>query len=433
MMLAAEPLLDLGDPTALAFAFIGVALFVAIGALSHAEERAFSAAVIYLAIGIVASLLLEVGLGRQILDPVDDGRFVEVLTTGALVVALFATGLRVRRDLRLRAWAAPLRLLLVAMPLTIAAVAAWGWAVIGLSLGAAIALGAALAPTDPVLAGDLGLRPPDEQAREEQEEQEEQATEAEFALTNEAGLNDGAALPFALLGIVVATGEGGRLGEWAWADLGYGVLVGIVLGGMLGHGLGRLSRWLRGHGLLVADLDGWIGLACAPLVYGAAEAIGTYGFLAVFAAGVGFHRQEAPGEYEHRVHDGVAIAKSFAELAVLLVLGSMVTIAGLREPGLAGWLLAPVLLLVVRPLSVFASLIGSGTSWGGRIYLGWFGIKGIASLNYMALVVAAEALSGADERKLAWTVIVVVSISIVVHGVTGTPLSARLLRGAGRG
>ena len=96
------------------------------------------------------------------------------------------------------------------------------------------------------------------------------------------------------------------------------------------------------------------------LVYGAAEIAGAYGFLAAFAGGVGFRHYEHGHEYNRRVHDGAETVEKFGELAVILLIGSMVGIAGLQAPGLSGWLLVPVLLVVIRPLAVGVSLVRSG-------------------------------------------------------------------------
>jgi NhaP-type Na+/H+ or K+/H+ antiporter len=155
-LIAAAPGFEFGDIYALGVVFVGVATVVAIGALSHQHERAFSASLIYLVLGLGAAVALEV-LGVHWLDPVDDAEVVERLAEFCVIVALFSTGLKLDRELSWAAWASVARLLAVVMPLTIAAIALFGTQVMGLSLAAAIVLGGALAPTDPVLAGDIGV------------------------------------------------------------------------------------------------------------------------------------------------------------------------------------------------------------------------------------------------------------------------------------
>ena len=113
---------------------------------------------------------------------------------------------------------------------------------------------------------------------------------------------------------------------------------------------------LRDRELLSDELDGWLAIAAVLVIYGATEAVSAYGFLAAFAGGVAFRRYEHGHEYNRRVHDGAETVEKFGELALILLLGSSVTLAGLQAPGWTGWLLAPALLLVIRPASVAAAL-----------------------------------------------------------------------------
>lgn len=149
----------LGDLYPLALLALGVALFVAVGALSHQHERAFSAAVFYVALGAIGACALSL-LDVPALDPVRDHLLVERLSEFALMFAVFAAGLTVEREVRRRSVVSISILLLIVMPLSILLIAMFGQTMMGLSLGAAVLLGAVLAPTDPVLAGDLGLGPP---------------------------------------------------------------------------------------------------------------------------------------------------------------------------------------------------------------------------------------------------------------------------------
>ena len=398
--------------------FLGVALAAAVAALSHEHERAFSATVIYLAFGLAAALAIGVFDLRWV-DPVDDARVVERLAEFAVIVALVSTGLKLARDLSWSGWGSVTRLLAIAMPLTIAAVAAFGAVSMGLSVAAAIVLAAALAPTDPVLAGDLGVGPPGE----------EDEREPNFAITAEAGLNDGLAFPFVILGLLVAAhADAGWVAEWVVADLIYAVVVGIGLGAAIGYGLGAAAVWLRRHDLLAPDYDGWLAIPAVLLIYGATEVANGYGFLAAFAGGLAFRRYERDNELNARVHVGAEVAEKFAELSIVLLIGSMVTISGLAQPGWSGWLLVPLLLLVVRPLAVFASLVGSGLPRGERLFLGWFGVRGIGSLYYVAFAVSAGTLGAENDVEVVWTAIACVLCSIALHGITGTPFARRFMR-----
>lgn len=409
--LAASPGFSFADPWALGILFMGVAVFAAVGALSHQHERAFSASLIYLGLGVVAAGAIT-ALGIGWLDPVQDASAFEHVTELAVVVALFSAGLKLDRVLTWRSWSSVVRLLGITMPLSIAAVVAFGTGLLGLSLGAAIVLGAALAPTDPVLAGDIGVGPPGD----------EDEHEPNFALTAEAGLNDGLAFPFVFLGVFVA--KGGIGPEWVLADVLYGVGAGAVLGLGLGHWLARSIVGLRDRELLTPALDGWLAVAAVLAIYGAVETAGAYGFLAVFFGGLAFRRYERGHELNGRVHDGAEIVEKFGELAVILLLGSMLTFDGLAVPGLAGWALALVLIFVIRPLATNVGLLRSTMERPGeRAYVAWFGVRGVGSLYYVAVVAGLGVLSPQETRTVVWTAIACVVVSIVVHGMTAGPLN----------
>lgn len=425
MVLAlAGPGLELGDLYALALAFLGVAVFAAIGALSNQHERAFSAALIYLGLGIAAAVVIR-ALDVPWLDPLEDARIVERLAEFTVVVALFSTGLKLDRRLSWREWGSVVRLLAVVMPLTIVAITLFGSLVMGLSLAAAVVLGAALAPTDPVLAGDVGVGPPGE----------EDEREPHFAVTAEAGLNDGLAFPFVNLGLWLALDDRGDAWfvEWVLADLLYGIAVGVAVGAVGGYAIAAAVLRLRGRRLLSVDFDGWVAVAAVLLLFGFAELVGGYGFLAAFAGGMGFRRYERDHAANERVHVGAEVVEKFAELAAILLLGSMFTLAGWMEAGWAGAALAPLVLLVIRPFTVLVAFAGSGLPLRERAFLGWFGVRGVGSLYYVAAAIATGLLAVDEAETVFWAIAVCVVVSIVAHGSTGSPLIRRLVerRGAG--
>ena len=382
------------------------------GALSHEHERAFSASLIYLGLGVVGAIGLS-AFDVRWLDPVRDAGLFEHVTELAVVIALFSTGLKVERRLDWREWSTVTRLLVVGMPAFIALAALFGAAVMGLSAGAAIVLGAALAPTDPVLAGDIGVGPPGEEGEEH---------EPHFGVSAEAGFNDGLAYPFVLLGIAVAAED--PLGSWLAADVVYAVVGGVALGAALGYGIAALIVRLRDRELLIDALDGWVGVAATLLIYGLAETAGTYGFLAAFAGGLAFRRYERGHELNARVHEGAEIVEKFGELAVILLLGSMLTLDGLGAPGWAGWGMALLVVFVLRPVTVNLALLGSRLQRPGeRAFLAWFGVRGVGTLFYVAAATGLGVLGPDEARLITWTAVAVVILSVVLHGVTAGPLN----------
>jgi NhaP-type Na+/H+ or K+/H+ antiporter len=408
---------DLGGLYVLGLLGLGVALFVAVGALSHQHERAFSAAVFYIVLGAVGAVALSL-LDVRPFDPVRDHTLVERLTELALILAVFAAGLTVEREVRRRSVISISVLLLVVMPLTIALIAVFGRVVMGLSLGAAVVLGAVLAPTDPVLAGDVGLGPPGDVAQ----------GEPRLSLHTEAAINDGLAAPFLLLGLFVADHGGTSwVGEWLWADVLYAVGVAVLVGAAMGVGAAWLVTRARMRGLIDRTLDGFAALALVLVVYGAAELLGSYGLLALFVAGFTFRRYAFEHEVHRGVHRGADTAGTFLELLVLLLLGSMLTVDGLGAPGVAGWLLAPLLIVVIRPALVMATSGRGLASLGERVFLAFFGVRGVAALFYAAVVAESGAISAAETKTVVWTAVVCVIVSIVVHGTSSTALTRLLL------
>jgi NhaP-type Na+/H+ or K+/H+ antiporter len=417
--LAADTGFTFADTFPIGLLFVGIAVFAAVGAMSHEHERAFSASLIYLGLGAIAALAIKL-FDIPWLDPFGDAKVIGHIAEVALIFALFSSGLKLDRPLRWREWGSVTRMLALAMPLTMAGIALFGTQVMGLSLGAALLLGAMLAPTDPVLAGDIGVGPPGDEAEHE----------PNFALTAEAGGNDGLAAPLVLIGIFVADKGGtGWLGEWLVADLLYACAAGVAIGAAVGWSAAWSVHWLRDRELLAPAFDGYHAVATALILYGAAETAGGYGFLAVFAGGLAFRRYEHGHELNGRVHAGAEQVEKFMELAAILLLGSLLTGDGLTAPGWEGWLLAIVLLVVIRPLSTFVSLFRSQVETaGGRTFVAWFGVRGVGTLYYAATVVGAGVLSGGEEKLVVWTAVACVIVSIVVHGVTGGPALKLLFR-----
>ena len=417
-LIAAGLGLHLGETFAFGVMFLGVAVFAAVVALSHQRERAFSASLIYLGLGALAAVALNLtGIGW--LDPVRNSTLIEHLTEAAVVFALFATGLSLDRRLAWREWGTTARLLALAMPLTIGAVTLFGIGVMGLSAAAALLLGAVLAPTDPVLAGDIGVGPPGE----------EDEHEPNFSLTSEAGLNDGLAFPFVLLAVLLA--EGGSADEvmsWLAADVFYAIGGGVVVGAVVGRLAAASVKKLRNRELLAPALDGYHAIASTLFIYGAAEVVGVYGFVAVFVGGLAFRRYERNHAVNAAVHNGAEQAEKLLELASVLMLGSILTLAGLAAPGWEGWLLAVVLIVAIRPASCLIALIGSKLDRPNeRAFVSWFGVRGIGSLYFLAFGVSLGVLPAGEESVVIWTTVACVILSIIVHGISAGPSLARLL------
>lgn len=399
-------------------AFVGAVAFVGIAALTRQHQRPYSATVFYLLLGVLGSALLGwTGIGR--LDPIGDHRVFEHVTELALVVAVFGAGLAVERQVARYSIRLLLTLLVIVMPATILAIAGYGMTVMGLPLGAALLLGAVLAPTDPVLAGDLGLGPPGSPDQ----------GEPRFSLHTEAAANDGLASPFVLLGLFIAgRGHTSWLGTWVLHDVVYGVGVAVLLGIAAGWLSATAIEHFRSRELFSPALDGFLAPAFAVLIYAIAQAAGTYGLLAVFTAGIAFSRRDQVHELNVRLHHGAELTGRLLEMAIILMIGASLTRAGLAIPGVSGWLLAPLLIFVIRPVLVCLIAQRGPLKRPARLFLGFFGVRGVAAVYYASIVAASHQLPAAQTGRVVWTTLACVAVSIIVHGVTATPLSRRWLR-----
>jgi len=398
--------------------FVGGVVCVGIAALTRQHQRPYSATVFYLLLGVLGSVLLGVaGIGR--LDPIADHQVFEHVTEVALVVAVFGAGLAVERHIARYSLVLVVMLLVFVMPLTILAITAYGVTAMGLPLGAAVLLGAVLAPTDPVLAGDLGLGPPGSPHQ----------GEPRFSLHTEAAANDGLASPFVLLGLFIAgQGHTAWLGTWALQDILYGIGAAVALGIAAGWLSAAALQRSRSRELFSPTLDGFLAPAAAVIIYALGQAIGTYGLLAVFIAGITFSRRDQGHELGPRLHHGSELTGRLLEMAIILMIGASLTTAGLTAPGLSGWLLAPLLILIIRPVLVYLVTGRGPMTRHERRFLSFFGVRGVAAVYYATIVTASHQLPSAQTHRIIWTTLACVAISIIIHGISATPATQRLLR-----
>ena len=396
----------------------GLVVLLGAVALSVQRGRPFSAALVYLVVGVIAGLGLR-AVGINWYDPIEDavifGRAAEI----AVVVSVFGAGVKLDRALTWRAWRTTVLLLVIAMPLTIAGVALLGSWLLGLSLPSAILLGAILAPTDPVLAEDVQVGGP---------MQREPEDEARFALTSEAGLNDGLAFPFVMLAIFGFERGFDTFDQWWWewltADLIYAVVAGLLIGALAGRAIAFLTYGVIDRGWLSNPFDTFVAIGAIFAVYGGTELVGGYGFVAVFAAGVAFRRYEHAHEVNQRLHEVTLVVEKLAELAVLLLLGSVLPIGGVLELGWPVLVVAFALIFVIRPVSVLVALLPTRLIARHRLFIAWFGIRGIGSIYYLGFAFAA--LTPADAGPIFSATAVAILASVVLHGLTSGPLTRRL-------
>jgi sodium/hydrogen antiporter len=419
---------------------VGALLITMAVTASVLKRLPLTSSMFYLGAGLA---LGPAGIAMLRLDVIRDAVFLERVTEIAVIVSLFTAGLKLRLPLRDRRWRPPLLLATVGMVITVGGIATVGLWGLGLPLGAAVLLGAVLAPTDPVLASDV------------QVEGAEDGETMRFGLTGEAGLNDGTAFPFVMLALGLAgMHELGTLGaRWLAVDVVWAVAAGLLTGTLCGTLVGRFVLYLRRVHREAVGLDDFLALGLVALSYGLALLIHSYGFLSVFAAGLALRRIER----EHSGGDAPADVKAAAaeaepeqatdpekapahmaqavlsfnerlerigEVAAVLILGALLNAVAWSEIPL--WFYF-VLFLVVRPLAAFTSLIATATNAPQRVMIGWFGVRGVGSMYYLTFAIT-HGFGEGDGRRVADLVLAAVAVSVVVHGLSVAPLMRRYSR-----
>ena len=408
------------------FVLVGF-LLVVIALLGRFLDRLpVSPAMIYLAVGFL--------LGPSVfnvleLHPLRELSLLEHITEIALLIALFTVGIKIRVPIGDWRWSVPLRLATVSMVLTILGVAIVAVVLLDFDWRLALVLGAVLAPTDPVLASDVQLRSAQDRDG------------LRFGLTGEGGLNDGTAFPFVLLGLgLMGLHELGFAGwRWVAVDLVWGTVGGLGIGFLLGSALGTGVRALRAWRRDAAIVDEFLLLGVIALSYGVALAAHALGFLAVFAAGLALRRADDIHANSKSAADKPPVTPSLlnvneqleriVEVAVVLLVGAMIS-TGYWSP--EGLVLAAMLFFVIRPLAVWIGVRGVDAGSAPRRLLAWFGIRGIGSVYY-AVFFAGYELRDAVATEVLSAAFTVIAASIVLHGISATPLMELYRARRGRG
>lgn len=376
-------------------------------------------AIIYLGVGMLVG---PSGLHLFHFNPLKESALLEVLTEVVVLISLFSAGVKMPGAFTLARWRAPILLATVSMAVTVALVAAFAVLVLGLPLGAGVLLGAILAPTDPVLATDVQIRHPGDR------------DQLRFTLTCEAGMNDGSAFPFVMLGLGLlglhGLGESGM--RWVLVDVVWATVGAVAIGVVGGMALARLSWALRRSDNKHALMDDFLGLGLIGVVYGLCVLVQAWGFLAVFFAAVALRQTEqslakadapaADAEPLPTVSEGSLVFKEHLERLSEMVL--VILIGGTLF--LTSWTWAAVglslfLFVVARPLSVLVGLAGTGTAWKIRGLSAWFGVRGVGSLYYLMFAIQ-HGLPETLALQLIQFTLIVVTLSILLHGTSVKPL-----------
>jgi sodium/hydrogen antiporter len=409
------------DLPSLIFAVVGLGALLASLLPRVLEGRPFSLPIVFVGLGLLLGAMPFVPLDAS---PAGHTTFVEHFTEVVVIISIMGAGLGLDRQVGWRRWNNTWRLLAVAMPLTIVSIALLGWWALGLAPAAAALLGAVLAPTDPVLAGEVQVGEP----ASEPAGAEEHEDEVRFSLTSEAGLNDALAFPFVYFAITMAergTQVQDWFGRWLAVDVVYRLSVGMLGGLAVGWLLGRLFFSQRRHVLRLAEhREGFVALAATFLAYGVTELAHGYGFVAVFVAAVTIRSSERFHGYHQVLHHFVEQVERLLTVLVLLLLGKALTDGLLAEVGAVEVAVAAAILLVVRPAAAGLSLLGGSGNSRERVAVAFFGVRGIGSVYYLAYALGSADF--AEQGRLYGVVALVILGSVLLHGVSAGPVMSRL-------
>jgi NhaP-type Na+/H+ or K+/H+ antiporter len=411
---------DLPD---LMFAVVGVGALLASMLPRLLEGRPFSLPLVFLALGLFLGAVPGLPIDAS---PAGHAAFLQHFTEVVVIIALMGAGLSLDRRVGWRRWRNTWRLLAIGMPLSILCVGVLGMGLLGLAPAAAILLGAVLAPTDPVLAGEVQVGEPTTEELDEETAEDE----VRFSLTSEAGLNDALAFPFVYFALALAekgTDVGSWLPHWFAVDVVYRLGVGVLGGLAVGWILSRLFFSARRETMRLADhREGSVALAATFLAYGVTELLQGYGFLAVFVAAVTIRNSQRFHGYHVVLHQFIEQVERLLTVLVLLLIGAALTDGLLLEARPLDLAVAAVILLVVRPVVGVLSLVGASGTLRERATIGFFGVRGIGSIYYLAY--GLTAYDFVEQGRLYAIVALVVAGSVVLHGVTAGPAMRRLDR-----
>lgn len=379
-------------------------------------------------------------------NPLKESGLLETLTEVVVLISLFSAGVKMPAPVTFARWRAPVLLASVSMVVSVGLIATYAYYLLGLPLGAGILLGGILSPTDPVLATDVQTRHPDDR------------DQFRFTLTCEAGMNDGSAFPFVMLGLgLLGLHNLGDMGvRWVLVDVLWATLAGIAVGALAGFALAHVGRALRRHSPQHELMNDFLGLGLIGVVYGLCLLVDAWGFLAVFFAAVALRQTELklidrdavadvaspvlqaqptpaddallvaiPAPLPLTISEGSLVFKEhlerLSELMLVLLIGGALFVDSWSWQAVA---LALFLFVVVRPVSVLVGLAGTRSTWRMRGMVGWFGVRGIGSLYYLMYAIQ-NGLPEPLAVELIQLTLIAVTLSIFVHGTSVKPLMHR--------
>ncbi|WP_427159992.1 cation:proton antiporter [Aliinostoc sp. HNIBRCY26] len=397
---------------------IGLLLLVVTLCSGWITRLPLSFALIYLLVGI---FLGSEGLGMIQLreNNVFNAKVLERLTEFVVIISVFSCGLKIIHPLRWRVWNITARLIILLMPISIVGLAIVGRLFLGMNWGEAILLGAILAPTDPVLASEVQLTDTNDK------------DELRFGLTSEGGLNDALAFPFVYFGIYAMKDNNWSnwFKDWLLVDVIWAIASGMVMGFIVAKLIVWVDQKIQKKRAADALMEDFVAISAILITYCLTEMINGYGFLAVFVAGLIVQDSYRNPEKPMAQLEFIERLERLLEVGTILLLGSILLWRPMLNYASQSLIVIVLLFLVIRPVGAWISTIGKrplnsqrrrfhpATRW----LFGWFGIRGVGSLYYLAYAFS-EGLKGEVSEQISWITYTTIVVSVVVHGISATPL-----------
>ncbi|WP_413171986.1 cation:proton antiporter [Anabaena azotica] len=397
---------------------IGLLLLIVTLGSGWISRLPLSFAMIYLMVGIFLGPY-GTGLIQLRRHELFNAELLERLTEFVVIISVFSCGLKIVTLLQWKFWNITARLIGLLMPISIFSLAIVGKLWLGMNWGEAILLGAILAPTDPVLASEVQLTDTHDD------------DELRFGLTSEGGLNDALAFPFVYFGIYALKDSNWHnwLGKWFVVDVIWAIAAGIVMGLIVPLVIVWIDKKIQKHRPADAVMEDFVAISTILITYSLTEIVNGYGFLAVFVAGLAVQRSYTNPQKPLAQLEFIERLEKLLEVGLILLLGTILLWQPMFNYAAQSLLVISLLFFVIRPVGVWISTIGKRPlnshrhtfKPATRLLFGWFGIRGIGSLYYLAYSLS-NGLKDEAAEQIAWITYTTIVASVIVHGISATPL-----------
>lgn len=389
------------------FTIIGIAGFTVSWMPKLSEKTGISYSIFYLFAGVILFAVFPEKLPDPL--PQHHNNLTVHLSELIVIISLMSAGIKIDQPFAFKTWRTPLKLVGFTMILLIIFTVLTGYYLLNFTLASAFLLAASLSPTDPVLASDVQVGPPNDSEK----------SSTKFILTAEAGLNDGMAFPFVWLAILI--GNSSSLGNidfiaWISYELIYKIISGIVMGYVLGRGVGYLIFTLSKKIKSLNANDGLLAVTSTLFVYGITEFAHGYGFIAVFIFAITLRHYEKDHDYHHKLYSFTDQTERFLLASLLIVFGGMIVRGVLNELTWEMAIFSVLFIFVARPSSTYLILIFEKYSAKEKRAISFYGIKGLGSIFYLAFGIKEFNFSNQNEL---WSIVsFTILLSIIFHGFT---------------